>query len=338
MATSTIETNLPSRPALSGGLLVLLAAVGFSAKAILVKLAYAYDPKLDAITLMSLRMLMSLPFFLLVALWSHRGGGNSRLAPRELGMVAGLGILGFYLAGFLDFAGLSYISAGLERLILFLYPTLVVLFSALFFNRPMTVRERNALLLSYLGIALVFGSNAMAYSPHLFLGAALIFGAALTFAIYILISGHYVVRLGSARYTAYAMTSACFATGFHFAATHHVVAGLDLPTRVYGVVLLMAVFCTVIPAFLLSAGMYRIGANSTSIISSIGPVITLSLAYVLLDERMTTLQLAGTTLVIAGVLIASTRGKAAGDDEASVEVRPEQVAAVGFAGEGEETP
>ena len=195
MATSTTETSLTSRPALSGGLLVLLAAVGFSAKAILVKLAYAYDPELDAITLMSLRMLMSLPFFLVVALWSHRVGGHARLTIQELGMVAGLGVLGFYLAGFLDFAGLSYISAGLERLILFLYPTLVVLFSALFFNRPMTVRERNALLLSYLGIALVFSSNAMVYTPRLVLGSVLVFGAALSFALYILISGIFFSNL-----------------------------------------------------------------------------------------------------------------------------------------------
>jgi len=192
--------------------------------------------------------------------------------------------------------------------------------------------------LSYLGIALVFGSNAVAYSPHLILGSALIFGAALTFAIYILISGHYVVRLGSARYTAYAMTSACFATGVHFAATHHVIAGLDLPTKVYGVVLLMAVFCTVIPAFLLSAGMHRIGANSTSIISSIGPAITLFLAYVLLDERMTTLQLADTTLVIAGVVIASTRGKATSTSKAAAEMLQNQTAIADFPEAEKETP
>ena len=167
--TSTTQTALASRPAVSGGLLVLLAAVGFSAKAVLVKLAYAYSPKLDAITLMSLRMLLSLPVFLTVALWSQRNDKYARLTYREVLVVTALGILGFYLAGYLDFAGLSYISAGLERLTLFLYPTLVVIFSALFFGRPMTRRERIALLLSYLGIALVFGSNAVSYSPQLLL-------------------------------------------------------------------------------------------------------------------------------------------------------------------------
>lgn len=307
MATPISQAPSPSQPMLSGSLLVLLAAIGFSAKAVLVKLAYAYSPKVDAITIMSLRMLMSLPFFVGVALWSRRNAGQVRLTPREGMTVAGLGVMGFYLAGILDFSGLSYISAGLERLILFMYPTLVVILSALLFNRPMTGRERLALLLSYIGIALVFGANVKTAPPNLFLGSALIFGAALAFALYILISGRVVRRLGSARFTAYVMTSACIATGVHFTATHNV-AALELPPRVYAVALVMAVFSTVIPAFLLNAGMRRIGANSTSIISSIGPVITLYLAYVLLGEALTPLQLAGTALVIAGVLIASVRG------------------------------
>lgn len=315
MATPTIETSLASRPAVSGGLLVLLAAVGFSAKAVLVKLAYAYSPQLDAITLMSLRMLLSLPFFLTVALWSHRNGERARLTSRDAVAVAGLGILGFYLAGFLDFAGLRYISAGLERLILFLYPTLVVIFSALFFGRAMTRRERIALLLSYLGIALVFGANAMSYSPQLLLGAALVCGAALSFALYILISGSFVGRIGATRFTAYVMSSACAATVIHFAVTHHGTAALELPLYVYGIAVLMAIFSTVIPAFLLNAGMQRIGANSTSIISSVGPVITLFFSYVLLGETLTPVQFAGTVLVIAGVVIVSIRDGGAGQSK-----------------------
>ena len=307
MVTSTVETSSASRPAVSGGLLVFLGAVGFSAKAVLVKLAYAYSPKLDAITLMSLRMLLSLPFFLAVALWSQRNNGQARLGRQDLMAVAGLGILGFYLAGFLDFAGLSYISAGLERLILFLYPTLVVIFSALFFGRPISRRERLALLSSYLGITLVFGASAVTYSPQLLLGSLLVFGAALSFALYILVSGHYVRRIGSSRLTAYVMSSACIATGVHFAVTHHGIAAFDLPLPVYGIAGAMAIFSTVIPAFLLNAGMHRIGANATSIISSVGPVLTLFFAYVLLGETLNGMQLAGTALVIAGVVIAGIR-------------------------------
>jgi drug/metabolite transporter (DMT)-like permease len=287
--------------------MVLLAAVGFSAKAVLVKLAYTYSPQLDAITLMSLRMLFALPIFLIVALWSHRHCKQARLTGREVLTVTGLGVMGFYLAGFLDFAGLSYISAGLERLILFLYPTLVMLFSSLFFGRRISGRERIALLSSYIGIAVVFGANAVPYSSQLMLGTALVFGAALCFAFYILVSGHFVHHIGSQRLTAYVMSSACLATLVHFAATHNSVTALALPLNVYGVTVLMAVFSTVIPAFLLNAGMRRIGANATSIISSIGPVFTLFFAYALLGETLTPTQFIGTLLVITGVVIVSTR-------------------------------
>jgi drug/metabolite transporter (DMT)-like permease len=171
----------------------------------------------------------------------------------------------------------------------------------------MSRRERIALLLSYLGIALVFGSNAVTYSPRLFLGTALVFGAALSFALYILISGRYVQRIGSTRLTAYVMSSACVATAIHFAATHHGITAFELPLPIYGITIVMAIFSTVIPAFLLNAGMQRIGTNSTSIISSVGPVLTLFLAYVLLGETLTVVQVAGTALVIAGVVIVSTR-------------------------------
>lgn len=312
MVTSTAETiRQPSQPAITGGLLVLLAAVGFSAKAVLVKLAYAYSPRLDAITLMSMRMLMSLPVFLLAAIWSHRGGEQAPLTSRDLAAVVCLGFLGFYLAGFLDFAGLGYISAGLERLILFLYPTLVVLFSALFLGRSITRRERYALLLSYLGIALVFATDTVTHSPQLWLGSVLVFGAALSFAVYILGSGHFLRRIGSRRLTGYVMSCASVVTLIHFSLGHHGTDLLKLPLPVYGITAVMAIFSTVIPAFLLNAGMQRIGANATAIISSIGPVMTLFLAHVLLGENMSAMQLAGTTLIIAGVVIVSMRAATA---------------------------
>lgn len=307
----TVNATSSHRSALTGAALVFLAAVGFSAKAVLVKLAYAYSPGVDAITLMSLRMLLALPFFTFAALWAARSGDATELTPREMAMVGALGVLGFYLAGLLDFAGLNYISAGLERMILFLYPTLVVLFSGLFFKRAISGGQGLALLLGYAGIALVFEGDAHAAAPHWLLGSGLIFGAALSFALYVVISGEWVRRLGSTRFTAYVMLSACLATVLHFALTHRL-ADLNLPLRVYAVVLIMAIFCTVIPAFLLNAGMRRIGAGTTSIISSVGPVITLFLAYLLLDERLSAMQLAGTSLVIAGVLLG---GSGAGSEK-----------------------
>jgi len=284
--------------------MVLIAAVGFSAKAVLAKLAYANSAQLDAITLMTLRMLFALPFFLAVALWLKRQGHVPSPTRRELGLTAVLGTMGFYLASLLDFSGLAYIPAGLERLILFLYPTLVVLFSALVYRRPVTVREGGALALSYLGIAVVFLQPMEAVPARLWWGAALVFGSAVVFALYLMLSGAQVRRSGSVAYTAYVMTAASIAAGTHFGVSHSVTA-LDLPMQVYGLALLMAVLSTVLPAFLMHAGIHRIGASPASIVGSIGPVATLFLAWLLLDEPLTTVQIAGTTMVLTGVVLVS---------------------------------
>jgi len=292
---------------LLGSLMVLLAAVGFSAKAVLVKLAYAYSTELDAITLMTLRMLFALPFFLVVALWLQRQTRIQAPSRRELGLIAVLGMLGFYLASLLDFSGLAYIPAGLERLILFLYPTLVVLFSALFYRRPVTIRERGALVLSYLGIVVVFLQPLAVVPVRLWLGVALVFGSAVVFALYLMLSGARMRRSGSIAYTAYAMTAASLAVGIHFGVSHPVSA-LDLPLQVYGLALLMALLSTVLPAFLMHAGIHRIGAGPASIMGSTGPVATLFLAWWLLDEPLTLVQLAGTAMILAGVVFVSRTG------------------------------
>ncbi|HHJ15731.1 MAG TPA: DMT family transporter [Gammaproteobacteria bacterium] len=287
--------------------MVLLAAVGFSAKAVLVKLAYAYNAELDAITLMTLRMLFALPFFLVVAFWLQRQTHIPTPARRELGLIAVLGILGFYLASLLDFSGLAYIPAGLERLILFLYPTLVVLFSALFYRRPVTLRERGALAVSYLGIVVVFLQPLVVVPVRLWLGVALVFGSAVVFALYLMLSGAQVRRSGSIAYTAYAMTAASFAVGVHFGVSHPLSA-LELPLQVYGLALLMALLSTVLPAFLMHEGIHRIGAGPASIMGSTGPVATLFLAWWLLGEPLTLVQMVGTAMILAGVVFVSRAG------------------------------
>jgi len=292
---------------LLGSLMVLLAAMGFSAKAVLVKLAYAYSTGLDAITLMTLRMLFALPFFLVVAFWLQRQSHIPAPTRRELGLIAVLGMLGFYLASLLDFSGLAYIPAGLERLILFLYPTLVVLFSALFYRRPVTRRERGALVLSYLGIMVVFLQPLAVVPARLWLGVALVLGSAVVFALYLMLSGAQVRRSGSVTYTVYAMTAASLAAGVHFGVSHPVSA-LDLPLQVYGMALLMALLSTVLPAFLMHAGIHRIGASPASIMGTTGPVATLFLAWWLLDEPVTLVQMAGTAMILAGVVLVSRAG------------------------------
>lgn len=292
---------------LLGSLMVLLAAIGFSAKAVLVKLAYAYSAGLDAITLMTLRMLFALPFFLIVAFWLQRQSHIPAPTRRELGLIAVLGILGFYVASLLDFSGLAYIPAGLERLILFLYPTLVVLFSALFYRRPVTLRERGALVLSYLGIMVVFLQPLAVVPARLWLGVALVLGSAVVFALYLMLSGAQVRRSGSVTYTVYAMTAASLAAGVHFGVSHPV-SDLDLPLQVYGMALLMALLSTVLPAFLMHAGIHRIGAGPASIMGSAGPVATLFLAWWLLDEPLTLVQMVGTAMILVGVVLVSRAG------------------------------
>lgn len=286
-----------------GILLAALAAIGFSGKAILVKLAYA--DAVDPVTLLALRMLFSLPFFLAAAVWKRNGADAPPLRHRDYGAVILLGLIGYYLSSLLDFMGLQYISAGLERLILFLYPTLVVLLSAAFLRRPVGLREAVALLLSYGGIALVFLHDlARQGGEGLVLGAALVFASTLTYAAYLVGIGAVVARLGAMRLTAYAMLVASAAVLLQFALTHPWSA-LALPGRVYLLALAMALFSTVLPVFMLSASIRMIGAGHTALIGSIGPVATIFLAYLILGEPVSLRQILGAALVLAGVLVIS---------------------------------
>lgn len=302
--TSATELIYSSRQKITGTLFALVAAIGFSAKAILVKLAYI-EP-VDAITLLALRMAFSLPFFLIVAANSNRNKRNRRLTGKDMLAVVGLGLIGYYLASYLDFLGLQYISAGLERLILFLYPTMVVIITALVFKHKIGRTALFALVISYAGIALVFMHDMDVLQHDALSGAILVFASALAYAVYLVGAGHTIARIGATRFTAYVMTVACAACMVQFAVTHPV-AALDLSFRVYALSLAMAVFSTVLPAFLLAAAMRRIGSVHTSMVGSIGPVSTILLAYVFLGERMSLEQVTGSALVLAGVLLISLK-------------------------------
>ena len=311
LKNSTILSNPDSRAALIGSLFVMIAAFGFSAKAILIKMAYALGP-VDAIGLLALRMAMALPFFLVAAIWAGRNDPPVRAMNRaDWLIILGLGITGYYFASFLDFQGLTYISAGLERLILFLYPTLVVLFSALVYRKPVAYPEIFALLLSYVGIGLVVSENFGEQKEGLWVGVGLVFGSAVSFACYMMGSGLMIRRIGPHKFTCYSMIAACLATGFHFSLQGGT-SLLGLPLSVYGLALLMALLSTVLPTFFMNAGIRRLGSGTASIISSVGPVVTLVLAYFLLDERLSAVQLLGTGLVLVGVYLvtryASGRG------------------------------
>lgn len=302
-------TDNSPRQTLVGSAFIVLGAIAFSSKAILIKLAYADATGVDAITLMTLRMLMALPFFLTVAL-STRAPKTASHGVGDWIALALLGIMGYYLASLLDFKGLEHISAGLERLILFLYPTIVVLLTALLYRRPITKPQLLALLLSYAGILLVYGSaSTTAESPDMALGAALVSGSAVVYALYLTGSGHYIPRFGSRQFTAYTMTIACVVTIAHFLVSKPI-AQLAVSTRVLGLALALALISTVAPAFLMNAGIRRIGADHASIVGTVGPVSTLVLAYVVLGETLGTAQIIGAGMVLGGVLLASVAKRA----------------------------
>lgn len=307
MAIDKAKHSAESPLSLSGVTFVVLAALGFSGKAVLIKLAYVYP--VDAATLLALRMLFSLPFFLTVGLWSQYRCGQLPLARRDHVAVVALGLLGYYLASYLDFLGLQFVSAGLERLILFLYPTLVVVISALWLHRPIARREACALLLSYGGIALAFFHDSATTHGDVNLGAALIFGSAFAFALYLIGSGQLILRLGANRFTAYAMTVSVVAVLTQFFLTHSPQA-LRQPLPVYWLSLAMAIVSTVLPAFLMSAGIRRIGSSRAALIATIGPVSTILLAHVFLDESVSAMQMLGTALVCAGTVMVSRRNGA----------------------------
>jgi drug/metabolite transporter (DMT)-like permease len=278
----------------------MLAAIGFSAKAILVKLAYI--DSVDPVTLLALRMVFSIPFFLAVAIWGQFSQRGAALHRRDWLAVLGLGLIGYYLSSLLDFSGLQYISAGLERLILFLYPTMVIVLSSLLIRKPIERSTLMALVLSYAGIALVVMQDVHPGQDGLALGVGLVFASTLTYSIYLVGAGRAIARIGALRFTAYAMIVACVAVLIQFVLTHPM-AALRQTDRVYALSFAMAIFSTVLPVFLLSAGIRRIGSGHASMVGAIGPVSTIFLAYVFLGEAISASQIAGSLLVLAGVLM-----------------------------------
>jgi len=293
-----------TRSFLVGTLCALLAAIGFSAKAILIKLAYA-NP-VDAATLLTLRLLFSAPFFVLMALWSKREAVP--LSRRQWVWVVVLGFSGYYLASYLDFLGLTYITAGLERLILFLYPTIVVLLSAWWLKKPIRSHHFVALALSYGGIALVFTENLNfgGHAHEVTLGGALVFASGVIYAFYLMGAGEIVGKIGAMRFTAYAMLVACMVCVLQFLLTHDALA-LVVPARVYWLTFAMAVVSTVIPAWLMAEGIRLTGANHAAMVGSVGPVATIFFGYWFLSEPVTVIQITGAALVLAGVTLVSTR-------------------------------
>jgi len=287
---------------------VLLSAVAFSSKAVMVKLAYAYG--VDVETLLVLRMAFAAPFYLGIAVWLYLTGKVEHLERGDLLVITMLGVVGGYLPMWLDFAGLAYVSAGLERIILFLYPTFVVLISAMVFGRIVGRHELLALGLCYAGVAMAAGGDVLAVGQlthQAVLGTALVFFSALIYAGYLVASGRLIPRLGVLPFTAIIMLVASLTATGHYLVLPHQASLTGLPTQVYGIALLMAVVATVLPSFMLSAGIHRVGSSRAAMYGMAGPVSTILLAYLFLGEAIGLLQLVGTGFVIAGVFAITAR-------------------------------
>lgn len=296
-----------TRPTLpiAGFVITLLGAILFSTKAIIVKLAFG-STHTDALTLLTLRMVFSLPFYATAAVVLSSQKTNVRMTPSQWLLVILLGVLGYYLGSLFDFMGLRYVSAGLERLILFLYPSFVVFINAVFFKQRITSVQKWALLLTYLGIMIAYvGELTIDTSGRgIYVGSFLVFLCAVTYSIYIAGSGKLIPVVGANKFTAYAMLAATAGIFIHFA-----IAGrgdvLGAGRALWGYGLGLAILSTVLPSFLISQGMKRIGANNVAIISGIGPISTIAQAHFFLHEPIFVAQIGGTVLVVLGVLLLS---------------------------------
>lgn len=286
------------------------AALGFSAKAIFVKLAYQVpipdSVAIDAITLLALRMLLSAPAFGIAA---FNMKSAATLSPRHWVALVGVGLAGYYGASILDFWGLMYISAGLERLILFTYPSLTLLLGVVFFGKPLQRRELLALLITYIGIASAFAHDLhLSENSHsVWVGAGLVFASSLSYAVYLVGGGELIARLGSARFTALAMAVATAAALLHYLIARPWSEAFNQPLRIYVLAGGMALFSTVIPVFMQSAAIKHIGASRASMIGILGPVATLFMGWWILGEAISVWQIFGAALVIVGVGLISKK-------------------------------
>ncbi len=295
-----------SRFLLGVGILVL-ANIGFSSKAVIIKLLYRYH--VDTISVIALRMLISLPFYVAIAWWLNRREKNVRLTMREWLVVSGLGILSYYISSMLDFLGLQYITAGVERLTLYLYPTIVLILSAVFFKRKITPHQYIALGLTYLGVAIAFvAESGIGMQNNAWLGGGLVFSAACTYSVYVVLTGEYVHKIGSAKFTCYAMMAASVPALIQ-STIHNDMDIFNYPTEVYSLAIAMVLVATVIPTFLIVEGIRLVGANNSGIIGAVGPVSMIGLAYIYLGEQISAMQLIGTAIVLAGVFLITWKGK-----------------------------
>ena len=288
-------------------MLATAGAIAFSGKAIIVKLSYVYG--VDAVTVIMYRMLFALPFFIAMGLWAERQAiaRENPLTRRDVIDIVGLGFVGYYLSSYLDFLGLQYITASLERLILYLNPTLVVLLGWAVYKKPIHPIRMLAMAISYSGVMLVFSHELSFAGSNVALGGSLVLGSAVSYAVYLLYSGQLVQRIGSLRLVGWATSVACVCCIVQFLVLRPLSAA-DVPVEVLWLGVLNAVACTVAPVLMVMMAIERIGAALTAQTGMIGPMSTIALGVWLLNEPMNIWIGVGTLLVVSGVFIVSKYG------------------------------
>lgn len=294
---------------LVGAILVFLGAVFFAGKAILVRYNFIHYHA-DAVSLLALRMLFSAPFYLVILFFQNRKQEDvPKLSRKEWIWMLLIGLVGYYLASIFDFWGLSYVTAAIERIVLFVYPTIVVILSGIFLNKKIQKIQYIALVITYIGVFIAFVPDLqIGMQKNVIIGASLVFLSAFTYALYLMGSGEMIPRVGPQRFTCYAMLISTGMVVIHYWVS--VGHGLfSLPMEVYGLSIVMAIFTTVIPSFMISEGIRRIGSSNASIIGSIGPVATIVMASSFLGEKINVWQVIGTIIVLGGVLMISWKGK-----------------------------
>ncbi len=305
MIATDAPRDTPPKSLTPGLLLAAFGAIAFSGKAIIVKLAYRHG--VDAVTLIMFRMLFALPIFALMAYLASRG--KAALTRTDWLGVLWLGLTGYYLASFLDFAGLAYISASLERLILYLNPTIVMLLGLVLYQRRTSARQMVGMSISYAGVVLVFGHEISLQGAHAALGALLVFLSAVSYAPYLVYSGEMVKRLGSMRLVGLASTFACVCCIVQFLVLRPIDAAFAVAPEVVWLSVINATLCTVVPVMMVMMAIERIGSSMAAQTGMVGPVATILMGVVILGEPFTAWVAAGTVLVIAGIFVFSRSGK-----------------------------
>ncbi|MEM8929427.1 MAG: DMT family transporter [Bacteroidota bacterium] len=288
-----------------GILLGILGVVLFSTKAVLVKLAYRYD--IDTLELLLFRMLFSVPFYAIILL-SIQGKKKQLPTRKDMFWIVVFGFLGYYMASYFDFLGLNYIKAGLERIILFVYPTIVVVLGYIFFKDRISKTQAVAIGITYAGVLVTFWSEIDLSGSKTLWGGFLVLLSAITYASYLVGSGWLIPKYGVMRFTCYSMIVSTFCVVVHYGVYGNWQLW-DFPAMVYVYGILMAIISTLIPSFLVSESIKRLGASNFSILGSLGPVSTIILAYIFLGEQLTYIQLLGMLVVIGGVTFLSLKVK-----------------------------